>query len=250
MTNRIVVIEVLSGQRTPYDESLLDSDSSDSGPDDQPPSGVGVTELQQTMSDVHEVISSLYEISIAIRNPAPRDRLLKAAAIDVSHFEAWDLMHIEHKFPRADVKLRQRLTQASCRRRQHFRYMEKHHYKFALGLDANAPWGDAVKKVEEIVKIQPEKQTVEVGPRSVARSMPTTVATKNTQTTVATFREHDKDIYVDDSLSETSSAASEGMFEGSELQIPSPPKSALDGEPFECPYCFEMMKISGLLAWR
>lgn len=208
------------------------------------------TELEQTMSDIHDIISSLYEISLTIRNPAPRDRLLKAASIDVSYFEEWDKKHIEHKFPQADSRLVERLARANCKRRQHFKYLEKHHHKLALGLDAYNPRREAAKPIKESEKQEPQRQAVQIGPRSVARSVPTTIATNNTETTVGTFQEDDKAVYVDDTLSETSSAASEGVSGATELEIPAPPKSALNGEPFECPYCFEMMKISSKLAWR
>ena len=206
--------------------------------------------MEQVMGDIHEIISSLYEISLTIRNAAPRDRLLKAAAIDVSHFQKWDRMHIEHKFPKANPVLIERLAQANCRRRQHFKYLEKHHYKLALGLDTYLPQEKAPKLSEDKKKYGFDKTIVEIGPRSVASSMPATAVTKNTQTTVATFREIEKDPDTEEALSETSSAASEGTSDGRELPIPAPPKGALGGEPFECPYCFEIMRISSVLTWR
>lgn len=246
-------VQIVSGQRPPYDESHSDSGSSDSGLDDLPLFNVTATELQETMGDVHDIISSLYEISITIRDPAPRDRLLKIAAIDVSHFERWDTMHVEHKFPLANSTLVKRLACANSKRRQYFKYLEKHHDKLALGAYAHAAYEEPLApgiEPSELARDKPKERVVEIGPRSIAASTPTTIATKNTQTTVATYREEDKDIFVDDNLSETSSAASEGVSEAVQLYIPAPPKGALDSDPFECPYCFEMMKVSSLLAWR
>ena len=245
--------EVVSGQRIPYDE--IDSDSSSSGsevlelPLDEKPT----TELEQTMKDIHDIISSLYEISLMLRDPAPRDRFLKLAAIDVSYFEPWDTMHIEHKFPKAHSILIERLARANSKRRQYFKYLEKHHDKLALGSHADVVHEEPRKMMKEPSvsgRSRSDKPVVEIGPRSIAASTPTTIATKDTQTTIATFRPDEQDIYVDDTLSETSSAASEGVSAATELQIPVPPQTAVDGDPFECPYCFEMMKISGLLAWR
>ena len=245
--------EIVSGQRLPYDE--IDSDSSSSGSEvfgkslDEKPT----TELEQTMGDIHDIISSLYEISIMLRDPAPRDRLLKLAAIDVSYFEQWDKMHIEHKFPKAHSILVERLARANSKRRQYFKYLEKHHNKLALGSHADVVREEPRKVTKEPStsgRNQSDNPVVEIGPRSIAASTPTTIATKNTQTTVATFRLDEQNIYVDDTLSETSSAASKGVSEEAQLQIPVPPQAAIDGDPFECPYCFEMMKISGLLAWR
>lgn len=243
--------QIVSGQRRPYDESQSESDSSssDSGRDEQPVVKATATELQETMGDIHEIISSLYEISIMIRDPAPRDRLLKIGAIDVSHFEQWDTMHVEHKFPHANSALITRPACANSKRRQYFKYLEKHHDKLALRAYADAAHEEPLAPSEH-ARDQPKEQVVDIGPRSIAASTPTTIATKNTQTTVATYREDDRDVFVDDSLSETSSAASEGVSEAVQLYIPAPPQRALDSAPFECPYCFEMMKVSSLLAWR
>ena len=246
-------VQIVSGQRRPYDESQSDSNSSDSGRDEQPLVKTTATELQETMGDIHDIISSLYEISIMIRDPAPRDRLLKIGAIDVSHFEQWDTMHVEHKFPLANSALIKRLACANSKRRQYFKYLRKHHDKLALGAYADAahevPLAPRTEPSEH-ARDQPKERAVEFGPRSIAASTPTTIATKNTQTTVATYREDDRDVLVDDNLSETSSAASEGVSEAVQLYIPAPPQGALDSAPFECPYCFEMMKISSLLTWR
>ena len=245
--------EVVSGQRLPYDEVASDSSSSGSEVFETSLDEKSETELEQTMGDIHNIISNLYEISIMLRDPAPRDRLLKLAAIDVSYFEQWDKMHIEHKFPKAHPILIERLAQANSKRRQYFKYLEKHHGKLALGSHAYVIDEEPRKMMKEpsiSVRNPSDKSVVEKGPRSIAASTPTTIATKNTQTTVATFRPDEQDVYVDDTLSETSSAASEGVSAATQLQIPVPPQAAIDGDPFECPYCFEMMRISGLLAWR
>lgn len=245
--------EVVSGQRPPYDEIASDSSSSGSEVFEMSLDEKPATELEQTMGDIHDIISSLYEISIILRDPAPRDRLLKLAVIDVSYFEQWDKMHIEHKFPKAHSILTERLARANSQRRQYLKYLEKHHDKLASGSHADVNHEGPSKMMKEPSvsgRNWSDKSVVEKGPRSIAASTPTTIATKNTQTTVATFRPDEQDIYVDDTLSETSSAASEGVSATNQLQIPVPPQAAIDGDPFECPYCFEMMKISGLLAWR
>ena len=111
------------------------------------------------MGDIHDIISSLYDISLTIRSPAHRDRLLKASSIDLSHYQKWDRMHIEHKFPKADPNLLERLARANCRRRQQFKYLEKHHYKLALGLDIYLP-PEKVPKPSEDKKNNESKNTV------------------------------------------------------------------------------------------
>ena len=242
----------MSGQRLPYDESISDSSSSESEVDEEPLDEKRATELEQSARDIHDIITCLYEISIVLRDPTPRDRLLKLAAIDVSYFEQWDKMHIEHKFPKAHPILIERLARANSKRRQYFKYLEKHHDKLALGSHADLVREEPPKtmKVPIISRgNRSDQPVVETSLGNITVSTPTTINTKNTQTTVATFR-LDEDVYIDNTLSETSSAASEGVSEATHLEIPTPPQAAVNGDPFECPYCFEMMKISGLLAWR
>ena len=59
------------------------------------------SELQSLLNDIRHIITSLYNISIAIRNPVPQERLGKFAAIDVSYFKRWGIDRIKHKFPGA-----------------------------------------------------------------------------------------------------------------------------------------------------
>ena len=161
--------EIVSGQRLPFDETFSDSSSSGSevlekSQDEQP-----TTELEQTMRDIHDIISSLYELSIMLRDPAPRDRLLKLAAIDVSYFEQWDKMHVVHKFPKAHSILVERLARANIKRRQYFKYLEKHHYKLALGSHANVINEELRKRIKEPSisgRNRSDKAIVEIGPRS------------------------------------------------------------------------------------
>jgi hypothetical protein len=60
--------------------------------------------LQQTLLDVVDIIDCLYKLSITIRNPSPHDRLVKAASVDTSFYEHWDIQHVKNKFPAAKVR--------------------------------------------------------------------------------------------------------------------------------------------------
>ncbi|MCJ1261096.1 hypothetical protein MMC22_000960 [Lobaria immixta] len=78
-------LAVLSGKRLPYDERQSDSDPSNSSPGEDLEAPNCSTEIQQIYIGIKENISCLYELSIVLRNPAPRDIILKLATIDVSH---------------------------------------------------------------------------------------------------------------------------------------------------------------------
>ena len=243
---------VFSGQRLPYDEQYPDSDSSGSASEKENKTSGTLTEIQQILVDIKEIVNCLYELAIAIRNPLPRDRLLKSAEIDVSHFVQWDVRHVEHKVPRASPELIRLLGRANSRRRQLFKYRQRHHSKLSHKVDHPSILGASMPVFVTDQASRPDmRQDRNEGATCVVQSGPNTIATTmNTQTTVATFLETDEEVLVDDQLSETSSAVSEVPDEQSTLQVPAPPKNALDGEPFECPYCFEMMKISSAIHWR
>lgn len=228
----------MSGKRLPYDEQQSGSDSSDSSPGEDLEAHNCSTEIQQIYIDIKEIISCLYELSIILRNPAPRDRILKLATVDVSHFEEWDTRHVEETFPRASSFLLQRLGKANTKRRQMFKYLEIHHLKLARDVDAPVIAEDRHTK---------EGQKRLEGSRS---GLSTNETTMNTQTTVSTFLENNKDMAIDEIQSETSSAVSEYPGEMSALRVPSPPKGALDGQPFECPYCYDIIKVSSAISWR
>lgn len=220
------------------------------------------TEIEQRLFDVGDIIACLYRLSVAFRNPTPTDRLAKSARIDVSHFAPWDIRHVSQKFPQADVSIIRRLGEANTKRRQLLRYMEKHHSKLARNLPtfpmteksegapaadiANLPQTLAIKTGDEDKKasdVQSQPATVRTAPSALATTL-------NTQTTVATYVEKDGDYEIDDAVSETSSATSGNTSDDGALRIPPAPKGALEGEPFECPYCYEMTTIRSMLSWK
>jgi hypothetical protein len=219
------------------------------------------SELEDTLYDITHVITCLYEFSITIRNPAPRDRLEKCSSIDVSHFEPFDIQHVSHKFPSAEMYLVERLGKANTRRRQLLRYHEKHHHKIAhqpvnnaIPTSLPALLGDKKKNYQEDVAQGVENATAEA---LVQLKGPGTVTTaRKTQTTVSTYvpREQDTqlDACSDTDHSETSYASSANPAGGRHLiQVPPPPDqdNAFDRKPFECPYCYAIISVSGAKSW-
>jgi hypothetical protein len=209
------------------------------------------TELQEIFRSIQKVIIHLYDLALYFRRPAQSDRLSKLAKIDVSHFKEWDQRHVEEKFPNASPTLIQRLGRANSKRRQVFKYNERHHGKLTQNLDITLAAPEP--KAENNMAVGRSMYTATPGLPRIATDTTaapsTSVATAETQTTIATFVDTGE-VITDDNLSETSSAASEGPDEESTLHLPSLPKGATYGEIFQCPYCYEMMKISTGRSWR
>lgn len=179
------------------------------------------------MLDIIEVVNCLLRLSVAIRNPAPHDRLTKSKSTDTSHYEPYDIQHVCTKFPNADEKITARLGKAISRRRQYFKYREEHHNKLSQGLDFNSG-------ITEIV-----------GPSTIASSLPQHI--KGGAGVAGDLGTLDEDERSETGISQTSYATS--VADSEKIRVPPLPKQSKDG-PFECPFCFMIISASTPLSWK
>ena len=180
-------------------------------------------------------------------NPLPDPRL---ALINVSHFEDWDIQHIEAMFNLVDPEnnfrveegLCKRLGKANTKRRQLLKYYETYHKKISKHIDNDIP-----------------------SSRRVIKGNKPTNATKNVAPTVAPTLESDssKEIPELEEAATVEGAATECTWTKSVtsyattinhkpgIHVPSPPdKDAFAGKPFECPYCFKITRIRSRQEWK
>ncbi|KAF8249120.1 hypothetical protein K440DRAFT_599255, partial [Wilcoxina mikolae CBS 423.85] len=209
------------------EDSDSDSDS-DSDPEES-------NEFEQCLLDIANIVTCLYNLSIAIANPAPRDRLEKCASIDVSHFQQHDIEHVSYKFPEAEEYLIERLGKANTKRRQLLRYYERHREKIAgqprSGLDSESLAGTTCQTVTTVSTYVPVEGIMATGPN------------------IGLDDDPDPDF---DSRSVTSYASSIGNSDPDRLRVPPPPneESAFEGIPFECPYCMSLVKVENQQSWK
>ncbi|EHK27167.1 uncharacterized protein TRIVIDRAFT_34224 [Trichoderma virens Gv29-8] len=220
-------LAIVCGSKIPWDQIeddeiladepdfLQDSNSNDSE--------LQTTELEQIASNVPDTIDCLLRLSVAIRNPAPHDHFAASVPLDVSHYEPFDIQHVQDKFQNIDRILAQRLGHAISRRRQYFKYRESHHLKLAHGLNLT-------------------DQTD--GESTIASSIPGHAKNAGFNNTLSTI---DEDAVSDSGISQTSFASSLADIE--RLRIPLPPKSAESG-PFECPFCFMIITATNRVSWK
>jgi hypothetical protein len=174
------------------------------------------------------VLDCLFDLSIAIRNPATRTlRTSKYTTIDISPYRQHDIDHVRNKLLpiseaqtpetrcRAPGFLVERLAFANLERRQFFIYQQRHHEK-----------------------LQQEQE------KDFPESHSQTTATKYNRKDV---REND-DI---GSLYAASDASCVTTGDGQpSLSFPPLPIDASDSKYFECPYCYEMLAVSNTREWR
>lgn len=255
LTDAQLVISIVSHERESAGE--WDSDSSDSSldgesgsePEDPLPS---TTELEERFLEVKHIITCLYKLSIVIQSPASRDRIQRCAHIEVGHYEYFDIAHVSEKFPLAQQFLIDRLGRSNTKRRQLLEYHKRHHDKLALYIDAPMASGIAQKTFALDLGdgVLEADAVVDGSPTAVAATIAKTL---NTQTTVSTFFERPSLVPggSDTGQSQISHGTSVGDDTHTKLRIPAPPIAgrALDGEPFECPYCFCMVEVEDSRAW-
>ncbi|KAK4213299.1 hypothetical protein QBC37DRAFT_174436 [Rhypophila decipiens] len=226
---------IITGEKIPWDklddgDSSSIDDASDSVEDDFPK-----TELDQIVMDAADVINCLLRLSVAIRNPAPHDRFAASVpAIDTDHYEPFGVQHVQGKFGQADQWLAARLGRAISRRRQYFKYRERHHQKLSegLALDHGADHGLSSHVTRD-------------GVSTIASSIPEEV--KGAPFDRLPLSTVDEDALSDSGVSQTSFASSNA--ESEKLRVPPIPEEAHKG-PFECPFCFRMITASSTISWR
>lgn len=258
----------MSGRRAQKHGNLSDgeafkddfSDISDSdGSEDPSSSGSGqepVSELSQLFLAITEAVTSLYKLSITIRNPTPRDRYAKAASstpFDVSY----DVGHVYEKFPhiRSKAWLMDRLGRAVTRRREFLRYREKHREKIggnirpSTDLDERHEQADNRRNVTYNDAQTPAGDpTIGLEASFVSRSQ---FASTKATTYVANLNDESLDKLSAVGRSETSYVTSIAEENSGKLrQIPNPPKESANGMPFECPYCFTIQSVRNSKYWR
>lgn len=194
-----------------------DSSSSESS-EDEDVHGYG--EAKQIFKDISELIAGLHRLSTSVRNPIMARRYKKTTSPETSFFEPYDIEHVRNKFPGASTSLTCRLGNANSRRRRWLKYRELH-----------------AKELEQ-------------DPKDVYAS------TRLSKTTVSSFKSEsifdshaDTDTYESSTLmSATSDATSANGC--SEIRVPPMPNEAINEQPFECPYCHRIERVSHSFAWK
>ena len=225
-------------------------------------------EFEHLVSDITHIITCLYKFSIAIRNPVPKERLHKVALIDVSYFEHWDIKHIDEKFcpvdPQADFRvakyLSERLGKANTRRRQLLKYYEAHHKKISRYIDGPLPSRSAMERKKLANALNQMISTIEDDSARTPGNIPdlgrvaTFYTSTKSQTTVSTIKVDPSQaveiVRDEDRLSQTSYATSTDRTMRISIPPPPPEDAAFGGEPFECPYCFNIIQIRSQKDWK
>ena len=216
---------IISGQRKPAEQETYDSssDSSDEEPLSEDEDGAD-GELAQILSEFGDILDCLYRMSMNLRSPGGNKRFAKAAKIDVTYFEHFDIQYVQQVFPSAEEYLSARLGKAISRRRQFLKYQEQHATKLAQGIDPS---------VEETAQSETTASTL-------VEDSPAVTAVRSSM--LPTFAD---DMSM---VSATSYATVPGSM--SSIKWPSLPKASKYGSPYECPFCHVFIDAQSTHEWR
>ncbi|KAE9973286.1 hypothetical protein EG327_009135 [Venturia inaequalis] len=251
------VSRIVSGERQNRVGSDSDNHTHDLYHDPTEEDGQEVTELDEIFQSLADSISSLFKISLLIRSATPRDRYAKAATSVMQPFdESFDISHCGHKYPKLEKKeyqwLRNRLGKAITQRRQYLKYCRDHHDKLGA------------RSFERPPPIQREENAPEQAPRiflpmphegSAATIMykdrPASTLAFTTASTLMPGKLDSAEQDMEDNRSEFSDATSMADDIGSnQLHVIDIEKASQGMHPFECPYCFTLVRIRRQRSWK
>lgn len=193
--------------------------------DEGVPGGADVEkDMELVALDITDVVDCLLRLSVAIKNPAPHDRI-KASGTEASVYEPFDIQHVRGKFGLLDDDLSQRLGRAISRRREFFKYREAHNKKLSYGLE-----------------LHQDTNNTEIVASTVASSIP-----GHMKEQANCCIQDEEDVHSVAGASQTSYATS--VASNQTLRIPPMPADALRG-PFQCPFCFMIVSIRDTAAWK
>lgn len=223
--------DIISGASLPWDKLELDSDSDAESSESELSDGdFGGTEQEQLKNSIHETITLLSRLSMAVRNPAMHDRHINSSQLVAVAYSKFDVDHVSNKFPNVPSDLANNLGRAISRRRQYLHSRKERHEKLAQGLDAVQRHGGLDGKSEA-----PSESMA-------ATSLPEAIKSMSQE-------DLEREPYSDSEASHTSFARS-NFDDGERQRIPPFPREGAGGTPFECPICFMMISVHSQESWK
>lgn len=193
---------------------------------------------QSLLENIRHIITCLYRLSTILRNHGPPPgKFAETAAIDMSHFKPWDIECIRKKFPQAPEYLVTRLGEANNKRRQLLLYCKHNYDKGARYIDLPLPASDTGVEADTIASSNSP---------AIVPTVPQSEATAIRLDDIV-LEELDSD---DDLLSETVYTTSTNKRINIQVLPPPNLEAAFHGEPLQCPYCNQIMKVDILHSWR
>ena len=191
-----------------------------------------------------------------IRRPAPLDRLKDKPEIDKSHYQHFDILYVQDKFPALDLEVATRLGRMISRRRQLLSYRRSHQERLQTGESAPETATPAPPIATQAASGAIASERNESRAAGSERGFPTKAMTRHTTATTLLINtpevETSQALCPPSDAGSGSSRASSYTEENLHVEVPPRPKGGSGGklETCECPYCFILKTIKTDSAWK
>jgi hypothetical protein len=206
-----------------------------------------VTESEQLMLMLGDLVKSLLKLSILIQKSSRRSKFARSSREKPYETES-DILHVMASFPYAanNKVLLERLGKANAKRRQWLSYRRRHR-------DRLSSEGRSTSERTGAIRTNVAETSHDPMDDAFSESTFSLDHTADNSTTATTFYSREDDALhepVNEESSEVSfSASTVSGREKSPLETLRLPPEAASGDPFECPYCFGIITISNLQSW-
>ena len=240
---------------------FADSDDDDDGeelatPSSSRSSSRPTTESQLLHQSALEAITSLLKLSMFIRRSTRGNKFGRSSTAQ-KYETQYDILHVRDRYPFAseNTALIERLGKANAQRRQWLSYRMRHREKLAINAyseDENSLiTRTQISESEIAMSVRRLREEDDQG-LSILIGENKGSSTTLSSTKASTFdqrKDFDRDMT---EIEQSESGYSESRFSdfGRETNLaPQPPAESVDGNPFECPYCFSIIIVTGSRSW-
>lgn len=246
--NRVSLQSEIDEDRSTLDGISIDEDMATS-------KVMPTSELQELFESAAETISSLFKVSIIIRNATSRDRYARAmVAAKEPLCDFFDISHVGHRFPRLHETpwLEKRLGKAITQRREYLKYCREHHDRLASDIKRSGENQYSMQQERPSRILTSEMQQSNKDEKAELGTKPSgTLNLTSASTLAATLLNRTDEKSDEDRLSMTSYATSLGDDSGNyKLRVPSLPEEGARGVPFQCPYCWSIQMLNDERSWK
>lgn len=247
-----------SGTDTPSSLSDTDEFEVDSIEDEEDEGNLSVSSIYESnelYSSIVDSITSLLKLTIFIQRSTQRNKFLKSSTAK-KYETQFDILHVQDRFPFASQNwpLTERLGKANAQRRQWLLYTKNH--REILGKKVDWPIKDSGPTVSNYgvpanLHADSTLERRSTAPTERSKGLVTELST----TTASSYKDQkrndtEQEEGSDGGFSETTYSGTRfGDPNQETLLLPQPPAESTNENPFECPYCFKILTITGSRSW-
>lgn len=177
------------------------------------------TEMEQILAHITELIDSLSYLSRPIRNAAPGNTTMGIPEDESTPTEPFDIQYVRSKHPMLDQTIAERLGKAISMRRKLFKDRKDNQGREPTTFDSDRmPSSPTLENLTSQLALEDLEYMTEENPETTRETSPGTPCSS-----VRGIRAN---------------------------RIPDLPQGAIEGNPFRCMGCHEMIQVASEVAWK